>query len=1611
MSQGVIDEDKDRSIRLFTYLKELVRLRSKIIRDISNYDEVLWLHQIPHEKGWYSGHWESEEERSDEVWIEIKKPKVPTCPNPPLICEGWYSRDALFSTENAPSVQRIRHVTVKTETGSIETETQNIEEHSEIKQAWDRYLQKEWIPWKQNYEKVKPLQDIYSKLFRMYQLSNKLGESYETILGLGFFIWKNLQGQEIRRHIIGAQARIEFDSNTGGISIKAAADGAKMIFENDMLDPSELPPHEELQAMEASLKESSEDPWDSSIVHALIRGWIHALNADSSFSSSDKPPDLISSSPSCNFAPAVILRKRNQRGWITAFDNIINGLKRSESIPDNTRMLINVSGDTNKAREASEPSEPITIEQTPDSVDNDEPHVFFPLPTNDEQLEIIQRLSRSNGVRVQGPPGTGKSQAIVNMICHFLATGQKILVTAHAPRALKVLQERMPEELAGLCVSVLGHDVESVDNLQRSVNEITEKYNDWDESANAKSIKEAKKVLDKYKEELSKIRKRLRELREKDTYKFSEVSGYEGTVQEISKLIKMNESPHGWIPDNIDPGSSVSLSNREFKRLLHLLRGINDAERVSLGMDRVKSNELEDPDTFHKIIKKEKEIKSEVDSYKHYSEDHKFIALLEVDIRRRVHALDSFARLRMAIDEGERRPFDWLKRAVYDMLADQDQPLRQLHEITILRMKGLSQKAQIVDDCHFDFADHDDKAKVVADAQDLKEHLKSGKKIGGLFKNKLIKTTKYLWNSTLIDGRKCDNFVSLEKLLDVLAVDKKINLLWRDWAGKMSKPDGLSYVAQLALLSEQLEALDSVLEIDRPLQRCKELIRELSIFSEPKWHKKEEIIELEKLFKAIEVFESEKKINNKIEKIGEPIDQCINLKNPHPINKELRVAIVTRDLDAWTKAYHRLQEYEKQSELLSEREILLERLIENAPDLSTDLLNTYKESIWEQRSEELENAWNWSQADTWLLDYESNHDSEKLNSLHVTLQQKILKTTAMLCSSMAWNHCFKPMTNEQRTTLLAWKEAVRRIGSGKRKGSAQAQKDAEYHMKKCRKVIPAWIMPLYRVLDTVSMDEPEFFDVVIVDEASQCGPEALLVHYLAKKIIIVGDSEQVAPENVGVQVEDVQKLREKYLDSIPFADSLGRDSTLFANAELRLRERVFLREHFRCMPEIIQFCNDLCYAPQKKPLIPLRQYGADRLEPPVNTIFVESGFRDHSSKSKLLKTNHPEAKRVVETIINCNEDQEYEDKTFGVISMLGNEQAKLIEGMLMKVLKPTEYEKRKLLCGTPATFQGDERDVIFMAMVDSPESGLRAVTKESDKRKFNVGVSRAKDQLLVFHSFQESDLKNNCFRQLLLNYCRNPRRVFEEGQIDDCETEFEKNVYTDITRRGYKVVPQVNVAGKRIDLVIEGMRARLAVECDGDEWHGPDRWEDDMERQRTLERCGWRFWRVRGSEYYRDPEGALSLLWDMLDGMQIYPHGGDMDNSDDSETGAEDTSKSDQNYEESDEVEDEEVNTDTCEEQGDFSEPNIATVGDLNTANVRKIVICLLQENSQGKDLLPKAVIKRAGLAIRGENRKKIVSRINRVVNKMLKEGEIVKYSTQKRIRLKLPSHGHQFQF
>jgi hypothetical protein len=82
-----------------------------------------------------------------------------------------------------------------------------------------------------------------------------------------------------------------------------------------------------------------------------------------------------------------------------------------------------------------------------------------------------------------------------------------------------------------------------------------------------------------------------------------------------------------------------------------------------------------------------------------------------------------------------------------------------------------------------------------------------------------------------------------------------------------------------------------------------------------------------------------------------------------------------------------------------------------------------------------------------------------------------------------------------------------------------------------------------------------------------------------------------------------------------------------------------------------------------------------------------------------------------------------------------------------------------------------------------------------------------------------------------------------------------------IISRGYrKVYVQYHVGRYRID---------IAVECDGDRWHGPDIWHRDRARQEVLERANWTFERIRGSAFYRDPDAALRPLWQRLADLSI----------------------------------------------------------------------------------------------------------------------------------------------
>ena len=421
-------------------------------------------------------------------------------------------------------------------------------------------------------------------------------------------------------------------------------------------------------------------------------------------------------------------------------------------------------------------------------------------------------------------------------------------------------------------------------------------------------------------------------------------------------------------------------------------------------------------------------------------------------------------------------------------------------------------------------------------------------------------------------------------------------------------------------------------------------------------------------------------------------------------------------------------------------------------------------------------------------------------------------------------------------------------------------------MEQAQTAVPVWIMPTYRVVESFD-PATTMFDVVIVDESSQCDLFGLAALGIARKAVVVGDDKQISPQAVGIDESAVHELISQHIPDLPQAELLDIKTSLYDLSKMRFPGVIMLREHFRCLPEIIEFSNQLAYG---NAILPLREQPADPSWQTVIDVHIPDGYREPGTD-----TNPPEADYIVAKIAELCADPRYDGKTFGVISLLGDAQAELIQRKLIGRLGEQEVERRRIRCGNAYHFQGDERHIMFLSLVVAAGEGRRigAMTKEADRQRINVAASRAQDQMWCIRSLSPDELHPDDVRGRFIRYCQNPARVDDATSEaeDRFDSDFERDVYRHLIARGYRVKIQHRVGRFRIDLVIEGRRGRLAVELDGDAYHGPDRWEADRNRQAILERLGWTFHRIRGSAYYRDPDAALTSLWDRLEALAIRP--------------------------------------------------------------------------------------------------------------------------------------------
>jgi very-short-patch-repair endonuclease len=512
-------------------------------------------------------------------------------------------------------------------------------------------------------------------------------------------------------------------------------------------------------------------------------------------------------------------------------------------------------------------------------------------------------------------------------------------------------------------------------------------------------------------------------------------------------------------------------------------------------------------------------------------------------------------------------------------------------------------------------------------------------------------------------------------------------------------------------------------------------------------------------------------------------------------------------------------------------------------------------------------AWNWALAEAHLrtidgrarlqeLDQRRREaDEEMRRQFHEVVRMRTLLTLKMR------------ITQRVDAALQMFLTAICRIGKGTGKSASRLRRDARDAMEVSYAAIPCWIMPSWRISESLPAT-PGSFDLVIIDEASQSDISALPALLRSSKVLIVGDDKQVSPTAAFIEEQKIRSLRMHYLEGQPFGALMLPGNSLY---ELALAcypgRRIMLREHFRCVEPIIGFSLQF----YTEPIVPVRvPKASERLSPPLIDVLVPHGRKDRSN------CNLAEAEAIVDEIARIAADPNLADRSIGVISLIGSNQAQLIQGMLLERIGEDAYIRHDIACGDSAVFQGKERDIVLLSMVECPETRT-SKTALPFQQRFNVALSRARDREYIFHSVTEEMLKPDDLKSKVLRHFKNPmagRTAPADDPMALCQSGFERDVLGRLLALGYRVRPQVKVGPYSIDLVVEGQDdRRLAVELDGDQYHGPEKWADDLARQRVMERVGWRFWRCWGSSYRLDPDGCIDDLMRALKSMNIDPIG------------------------------------------------------------------------------------------------------------------------------------------
>ena len=1438
-------------IALYQYIAEVVKSIKTEKKDIHNEEWCYFLEELPKYSGITLNYLDNKNNLANQKILQVEKLPFlePLAIDKELL--EWISGD--WGDYKSP-IKLLSEKIIKENDASKVVNISKKEKEILDKLLKDRKL------WVEEQKKIEVVRNLFDTLYNKYLVLDRDSDTLELVVANGLV---KVPNEDICYPILLKKVNFSIDTEKNIISITDASDNdfiTQELYLNFLAEVENIN-LDKVFYLEDKIVENNIHPISKNdTIKDFFREFIHNLNPRAQFIE-DLDKKNKESVVTIEWKPILFIRKKDD-GKVEAINNIIKDIENGGEIPEYLSELVGVIGSDKRA-----------VEPIPD--------ILFTKETNNEQIEIIKSLYSHRAVVVQGPPGTGKTHTIANLLGHFLAEGKNVLITSQTKKALDVLKEKIPTDIQDLCISMLDDDSSDLGN---SVESISEKLGYLNLETLKNEYEEIENQRNELKEDIKNIKRKIFNIKYQESHPII-YNNESITLREAGEFLRKNQRELDRIPGIVSSGVTCPINNENLTFLKSGYKKSVSKEKekeIELGLNKL--SDFWTLEEFKEMLENKKEIMSRLDlllkNKKYHINDNLFYVddkmLIDLDKFKNYSGIDKI------IPEDLKSIEDWKKdvciagtensgdRKIWlEFIKD----IRRLYDLTNMTKDQLFKKEVVYKDID------------VSTAKKLIIGLKKGiERPGFFFKHRLRKARKQISDKVTINNRiletlyDCNVALEYTTLIELKENTKNTWNILMTGNSLLENSNNKNLYKQLYSYADQMEYLLNWYDREKKtfLHKIENAGFEKLNINKTEGNpiyvdevnqifdfipSLEELIAIGKIaleYREVDIKRSEYLV--KIENI---------IKENSPLGREIKNAILNENTDKYSETLEKLR-------VLSEKEVLYKKYKELLHDIKT-VANSWGEELenglFNEKIENIYNVWRYKQI------------SQKLKELaekpYFNLQADILekseelkKLTTDLVTKKTWYNIIKFIEEKDNLAisqaLKGWKQTIQKIGKGTGKNTNIHKKNAKEKMLLCQKVVPAWIMPLNKVFDTLNPVENKF-DIVIIDEASQSDISSLILLYMAKKIIIVGDDKQVSPSDVGVNIDKINMFRRKYIKGKVVNDDLyGIRASLYSIVSTTFQP-ISLREHFRSVPEIIGYSNKTSYDNQ---ILPLRDSNSTILKPAIIDYKV-NGKRDEKSK-----INRVEAETIVSLIEACLAMKEYKNSTFGVISLLGDEQAELIQDLIVKRIPATEIENHKILCGNSASFQGDERDIMFISLVDSSEENksLRLVGEGVEgaiRKRYNVAISRAKDQLWIVHSIDKNNLKEGDLRKELFEYIDSLKEnVFDKTAIENITaSDFENEVARHLLEKNYTIKQKWRVGSYDIDMVAIYDDKKIAIECDGKTLnHTEEEVIANLEEQEILERCGWEFIRVRASEYFRNPEKAIKDLIIQLDDKGVYPN-------------------------------------------------------------------------------------------------------------------------------------------